>query len=187
MALWDTARKYRLDYIHRKVSGKAAYCHSYLDTDVSMDYMEYFSLALNISHTRQTHNVYKEQMTDSLLYEGFQLFHYIARCEDMDLESTNTFKTYIDLFRTDSPIAILEAANVMNKQKTNTTSARNLMKKIHSEFGSDIYKLQVLSSTSDNLENEDDEHLRNTLQTCLKRGNCEDLKKMIIDQGANVF
>ena len=198
--LWDVAKKYRLDYIHRKLSDNPPFCEKYDMTRVTSDYIGFFKSALGIyfqtKHLSVTEEqFYRDQLTDSLLFDGFQLWHYIARCEDLDIKSTKTFRTYFDLFKSDSTTAILEAATVINnmnsRQRTNITlektSARNLMKKLHSEFGLSIYKLKVLSSTTDNLENIDDEKIRYTLQNCKYNGACEELRKIIQEQGVYVF
>ena len=160
-----------------------------------MEYIDYFTSALNINFTQKKGNFYMEQVTDSLLSDGFQLFHYIARCQDFNIDSTITFTTYIKSFNNDSPTAILEAAiemnNINSRQKTNNnwerTSGRNLMRKIHSELGLSIYQLQVLSSTSDHLGNIDDEKLRNIAKNCLPDGHCEELRNIIRNQGTNIL
>ena len=193
--LWNIAKNYRVDYIHRKVNGKTPYCQMGWPINVDMEYIDYFNSILNISYTHKYVNVYKDNITNSLLSDGFQLFHYIARCEDMDMKSSKTFKTYIDSFNNDSSTAILEAAMVMNninsKKKSNFTwgesSVKPLMKKIHSEFGLSIYKLKLLSSTTDDLWDVDDEPLRNILEYCMKNGDCEELREIIQNQGAYIF
>ena len=50
-------------------------------------------------------------------------------------------------------------------------------------FNLNIYKLKVLASEADDLEELRDEQLRTKLSTCLKNENCEDLKELINDQG----
>ena len=193
--LWNIAKNYRVDYIHRKVNGKTPYCQMGSPTEVDMEYIDYFNSVLNISYTHKDGNVYKDNITNSLLSDGFQLFHYIARCEDMDMKSSKTFKTYIDSFNNDSATAILEAAiemnNINSRKKSNFTwgesSVKALMKKIHSEFDLSIYKLKLLSSTTDDLGDVDDEPLRNILEYCMKNGDCEKLQEIIQNQGAGIF
>ena len=50
-------------------------------------------------------------------------------------------------------------------------------------FDLNIYKLELLASEADDLEELRDEQLRTKLTTCLKDENCEDLKQLINDQG----
>ena len=193
--LWEIAKNYRLGYNHRKVAGKTSHCLAGELIEEDMDYIDYFTSALNISYTHKKENIYKEQINYTFLSDGFQLFHYIARCLDFDFKSHQKYSSYLDIFNNDSTTAILEAAIKMNninyrhKKKFlwGKNSARNLMKKIHEEFGLSIYKLKVLSSTTDNLENVDDEELRNILEKCLQTENCEELGEILEDQGAKVF
>ena len=104
----------------------------------------------------------------------------------MDQESINVFRKYTNSFNNDSTNTILEASNRMmrinSRQKMNST--KNLMKKLHSEFGLSIYISKVLSSTTNNLDNIDDEEIRNILHNCLENGNWTVLREIIQKQGA---
>ena len=179
--LWDTAKRYRLDYIHRKVDNNVGIClpHILIGTD---DYFNYFSSNLE---TLQDQPVYNENITDSLLSVGFQLFHYIARCEDMDQNSIQKFKTILKTFKDGSSMKILETANeIFNIDKTQKkgraiwrqSSAGNLMKKMNEIFGLNIHKSEVLSA--DNLEDIRDDEIRRLLNICMKEEECEELKRL---------
>ena len=53
-------------------------------------------------------------------------------------------------------------------------------------FGLNIYKLMVLASTEYNQEDiEDigDEQLKKQLNICIRDGNCDELKGMVMEQG----
>ena len=81
--------------------------------------------------------------------------------------------------------------NINSRQRKNITmgksSTRNLMKRMHSEFGLSIYELKALSSTTTNLEDIDDDQLRSVLKKCQKKGHCEELRGIIKNQGVNGF
>ena len=80
---------------------------------------------------------------------------------------------------------------IRNRDKTQKTgrdiwkesSAGKLMKKLNEIFGLNIYKLEILSSTPDNLEDIRDEGIRKLLNICMKEGNCEELKKLVSEYG----
>ena len=60
------------------------------------------------------------------------------------------------------------------------------MENINEIFGLNIYKLEVLSSTADNLEDIRDEEIRKLLNICMKEGNCEELKMLVSEYGEYV-
>ena len=193
--LWDIGKDYRLDYTHRLVNNKVTFCKmlGVIDTD---DYLNYFSSALGIPFTLQDTPVYKNKISDSLLSEGYKLFHYIARCKDMNFVAKDTLKIHIESFNKDSNNILLEAATGIHNidRKLNTgkdflgkNSAAELMKMMNEVFDLNIYKLELLASEADNLEELRDEQLRTKLKTCLKNAKCEDLKELINDQGICCF
>ena len=189
--LWDTAKRYRQDYIQRKINDKVITCDTWYVTATD-EYFHYFSTDLDISFTIQYQPVYNDKIGDSLLSDGFQLFHYVARCKDMDHKSLAKFKTNVQTCKQGSKMKILEGGNEMNnvdkEQKTGRdiwreSSAEKLMKKLNEIFGLNIYKLEVLSSTADNLEDIRDEEIRKLLNICMKEGNCEELKMLVSEYG----
>ena len=204
--LWDIAKKYRLDDFHKKSQNNwkvESKCdegelgdfmfRGVANTD---DYINYFSSSLNISFTLQDKPVYKDQITDSLLTSGFHLFHYIARCEDIDRESIMMFKKYIELFNSNSTRTILESAleikNIDRKQKVgrdiwNTSSADKLMEYMDEIFDLNIYKLEVLSSTDYSTEDIRNEQIRDKLNICKQDESCEELMAILRDQGDERF
>ena len=50
-------------------------------------------------------------------------------------------------------------------------------------FGLNIYKLEILSSTADNLENIKDDQLKMELKVCEEKGHCKELRNILNDQG----
>ena len=188
--LWDTAKRYRVDYIY-KVDEEVPDCRL-LEVTTTEDYFDFFSSDLDISFILQDQPVYNDNITDSLLSDGFQLFHYIARCQDMDQNSHKKVKAALKTFKDGSTMKILETANeIRNMDKTQQTgkdiwkesSAGKLMKKLNEIFGLNIYKLEVLSSTEDNLEDIRDEVIRKSLDICMEKGNCEELKIIVSEYG----
>ena len=192
-SLWDIAKKFRLDYNYKKIyideDLLPCFVQSVLATDI---YLQFFSSSLNISFTFQTQSVYKDQITDDLLFDGFQLFHYVARCRDMDVRSTNTFENYINIFNKDSIITILEAAMSFSKVDKRLKLARSIWKenyagklldKMNELFGLNIYKLAVLASSVDDLEDIRDQQIRKETKNCLEKGSCEELMAIVSDQG----
>ena len=102
------------------------------------------------------------------------------------------YQEYSDLFNKDSTIAILESANLINKVDTRQDLARSiwkqsyagkLMDKMNEILGLNIYKLAVLASSEDDLEDIRDEQIRKELKNCHKRGSCEKLRAIVSDQG----
>ena len=191
--LWETAKHYRLDYTHRRAANKVGNCN-YWTVTTTDDYLDYFSSVLGIAFNLQDQPVYKDEISDYLLSEGWQLFHYVARCQDMYQESMDTFKKYINAFNKDSAVTILEAASVINNMERKLkegrnmwekTSASRLMEKMNEIFGLNIYKLEIFSSTGKNNEDIRDVPLKKKLETCLKEDKCEELKGFIMDQGSN--
>ena len=156
------------------------------------DYFHYFSSDLNISFTLQNQPVYDDKINDTLLSVGFQLFHYVARCEDMDEKSVGKFRRILKTFKDGSTMKILETANnINNDDKTQKkgrdiwreSSAGKLMKKMNEIFGLNIYELEVLSSTTDNLEDIRDEEIKKMLNICTEEKNCEGLKMLVTKYG----
>ena len=190
--LWDTAKRFRLDYIHKKTRNEV-FCDFWTFTD-SDDYLDFFSSDLNISLTLQDQSVYyeKEQLTNGLLTVGFQLFHYIARCQDMDKGSIDMFKKYMNSFNLDSTTTMLEAAMVMNNIETKlkpgrdiwkNSSVEKLMQKMNEVFGLNIHKLEILSSTVNDLENVKNDEIKKELNTCMGKEHCKELRNIVNDQG----
>ena len=192
-SLWDIAKRYRLDYIQKKVNDEVESCSMlYQSLIPEVDYFHYFSSSLKISFTLQDQPVYKDQITDDLLFDGFQLFHYIARCKDIQTDSINTFQDHINIFNKDSTITILEVANLINKVDTRQKLARSLWKqtyrgklmdKMNEIFQLDIYKMAVLASPAYDLEDIRDEQIRKEIKSCLENGSCEELRAIVSDQG----
>lgn len=189
--LWDIAKKYRLEYIIRKARNEEAYCDHVSVTDTE-DYFIYLSSALGIPLSLQDRPVYKEFLTDSFLADGFQLFYYMARCQDMDKGSIDIFRKYMNSFNLDSTTMMLEAAMVMNNFDTKLKTGRDiwkkssldkLMQKMDQVFGLNIYKLEILSSGADNLENMKDARMKMELKACVEKGHCEELRNIINDLG----
>ena len=147
--MWDTAKNYRLDYTHRRVTNQVISC-DYWTVTATHDYLDYFSSDLGIEFSFQDKPVYKDEISDSLLYQGWQLFHYVARCQEYYTESIETFIEYINTFNKDSVGTILEAASVINNMDRKLKEGRNiwekssagkLMEKMNEIFGLNIYKL----------------------------------------------
>ena len=191
-SLWDIAKRYRLEYIHRKMNNNVGYCTKKQSVIATDDYLQYFSSSLKISFTLQDQPVYKDQITDGLLSDGFQLFHYISRCEDMDPDSTNTYQNHMNSFNKDSTITILEAANLINRVDTRQKLTKSLWKqsyrgklmdKMNEIFGLNIYKLAVLASSVDDLEEIRDDQIRKDMKSCLEKESCEALRAIVSDQG----
>ena len=190
--LWDTAKRFRLDYIHKKVKNEV-FCDwwTWIDSD---DYLNFFSSELKFPFTLQDQSIYydQEELTNTLLTDGFQLFYYMARCQDMDKGSLETFKKYMNSFNLDSTTMMLEAAMVMNNFDTKLKTGRDiwkkssldkLMQKMDQVFGLNIYKLEILSSGADNLENMKDARMKMELKACVEKGHCEELRNIINDLG----
>ena len=113
--------------------------------------------------------MYKDEISDSLLSQGWELFHYVARCQDTYQESMDTFKKYINTFNKDSAGTILEAASVINNMDRELKEGRNiwekssagkLMEKMNEIFGLNIYKLEILSSSGENIGDIRDKQLK---------------------------
>ena len=128
----------------------------------------------------------------SLLSQGWQLFHYIARCQDKYVESMDMIKEYINTFNQDTAGTILEAASVINnvdrklkegRHIWEKSSAGKLMEKINEIFGLNIYKLEVLSSTSDNVKDIRDEEIRKLLNICMEEEECNELNMLVTEFG----
>ena len=111
--LWDIAKNYRLDYIYTGLSNRIKDCDSRYVTATD-DYLDYFSSVLGKEYTFQDQPVFKDEISYSLLSQGWELFHYVARCQDTNLERTNTFKKYINIFNKDSAETVLEAVSGIN-------------------------------------------------------------------------
>ena len=189
--LWDIAKIYRLDYIHRKARSEVSFCFHASVTETE-DYLKYISSALSISFSLQDRPVYKEFLTESFLADGFQLFHYIARCQDMDKGSIDMFKKYMNSFNLDSTTTMLEAAMVMNNVETKLKPGRDiwennsvdkLMQKMNEVFGLNIHKLEILSSTVNDLENVKNDEIKKELNTCMGKEHCKELRNIVNDQG----
>ena len=63
------------------------------------------------------------------------------------------------------------------------SSAQRLMERINEIFGLNVYKLQILGSTTDDLSSIRDKHLNKELEICRKDGECKSLKNILTDQG----
>ena len=116
----------------------------------------------------------------------------MARCQDMDKDSFDTFKSYLNSFKKDSVSTVLEAAIVINnldkKQKVNTNilkkkSAEKLMEKMNEIFGLNIHKLKILTSSVNNLEDIRDEKIIKGIKSCHEMGSCDELRSILSDQG----
>ena len=143
----------------------------------------------------------KDQRIDSLLLRIFQLFHYVARCGDLDLDSKKEYLRNQKIFKQYSTTKVLEeAVSLRNVDKRlnsgkeiwerniiwNVRSPGKLMGRMEEIFGLNIYKLMVLASTEYNQEDiEDigDEQLKKQLNICIRDGNCDELKGMVMEQG----
>ena len=141
--------------------------------------------------TKITRKKMIKQKSD-FLSDGFQLFHYISRCEDMDPDSTNTYQNHMNSFNKDSTITILEAANLINRVDTRQKLTKSLWKqsyrgklmdKMNEIFQLDIYKMAVLASPAYDLEDIRDEQIRKDIKSCLENGSCEELRAIVSDQG----
>ena len=114
---------------------------------------------------------YQENLTDSLLLSiAFQLFHYVARCEDIDPNSLKKFGATIKTFQHGSTMKILDTANeIFNIDKVQKkgreiwgqSSAGKLMRRMDETLGLNIHKSKLYSSSADILEEiGDEEELR---------------------------
>ena len=61
------------------------------------------------------------------------------------------------------------------------------MKKVNETFGLNIYKLEVLSSISDNFDNIRDEEIKKLLDICKNEDKCEELKLLVSEYGKYSF
>ena len=57
------------------------------------------------------------------------------------------------------------------------------MENINEIFGLNIYKLEVLSSTSDNLKEIRDEKIRKLLNICMEEEECKELEMLVTEYG----
>ena len=174
------------------MNNNVGYCTKKQSVIATDDYLKFFSSSLKISFTLQDQPVYKDQITDDLLFDGFQLFHYVARCKDIQTDSINTFQDHINIFNKDSTITILEVANLINKVDTRQKLASSLWKqsyrgklmdKMNEIFQLDIYKMAVLASLAYDLEDIRDEQIRKEMKSCLEKGSCGELRAIVSDQG----
>ena len=132
-------------------------------------------------------------MTDSFLSDGFQLFHYLARCRDTEKDTVNTFKYYIDVFNNDRPETFLEAAIHMKNLDAHDfwkiSSSEQLIAKMDSVLSLDLERLGILSSpTSDllaRLVTIRDEQVRTRLKNCLSDKKCQELVDLVDYLGDN--
>ena len=113
----------------------------------------------------------------------------------MNKKSIDTFKRYIKTFNHDSTNTILEAAigirNLDTRQKAGRdiweiSSAQRLMERINEIFGLNVYKLQILGSTTDNLSSTGDKQLNKELEICHKE-ECKELMNILSEQGRRTF
>ena len=121
--LWDIAKKYRLDYIYWKLDDKVPYCAEdaytfYTAGFIEDDLFDYFSSDLKILFSLEDQPIYEVIKNDSLLSEGFHLFHYGIRCIPMYKNSLENFQTTLKTFKNGSTIQILETANEIRKGLT---------------------------------------------------------------------
>ena len=182
--LWNIARIYRLDYLHRKVEDKVPNCD--FDNVIGTDeFIEYIVSVLNITFRLHDDPRYKAEINDSVLSDGFQIFHYITRCEDMDKMSAFTIKTHIDSFNNNSALTLLEASikmkNIAARQLTdlkNLNAGKKLMENIHTLYGLDIDKLDILSSTLSDLKTRV-AAITNKNISCLYEDTCEQLEQLL--------
>ena len=182
--IWNIARRYRLDYLHRKVEGKVPYCveDKVIHTN---DFIGNISSELNITFKLHKYPKYKAKINDSFLSEGFQIFTYIARCEDMDKMSAFTIKTHIYSFNNNSALTLLEASikmkNIAARQLTdlkNLNAGKKLMEKIDNLYGLDIDKLDILSSTLSDLKTRVAAITYKNI-SCLYEDTCEHLEQLL--------
>ena len=88
-------------------------------------YLNYMAEALNIPYPSVEEPVHNSDISDSLLYDGYQLFQFIGRCRDTysqaGQEDNPLYIYYSDVFNKDSVPTLIEAALDMlhmdNKQK----------------------------------------------------------------------
>ena len=195
--IWDAVKTYRVEYIHKKVENAVQVCanNCIIGTD---DYFEHVKVKLNITHTLNEQTIYKEQLTDSFLSDGFKLFHYLARCRDADKDNVNTFQHYIEAVNTDSPATVLEAAihirnmdasRVVSNDVWEISSAEKLIEKLQSVLPLEPDKFDILSSpTSDLLPRIGsirDDGLGDQLQHCLYNNTCQELLNLLSYLGNN--
>ena len=156
------------------------------------DFLEEQATVLNMTAISYDLPIYKTQMNDSFLWLGFQLFHYLSHCPDETAGNSKTFKYYIDVFNQDSPGTIIEAAidmkNIDASKKTNKqiwkiSSSGKLIEKLHNVLTLEYEKSNLLmpskSEKASRLSAIRDGQLRNLLQNCLDKQQCQGLHQLL--------
>ena len=195
----DAVKTYRVDYLQKKVYNAVPSCiyNGIIGTD---EYFEHVTTKLNITHTLNKQPIYKEQLTDSFLSDGFKLFHYLARCRDTEKDNVNTFQYNIDVFNTDSPATVLEAAihirntdarRVVSSDVWGTRSAEKLIEKLQSVLPLELDKFDILSSPTSailpRLGSIRDDGLRNLLEHCIHNSKRQELEELLDYLGNNKY
>ena len=156
------------------------------------DFLEEQATVLNMTAISYDLPIYKTQMNDSFLWLGFQLFHYLSHCPDETAGNSKTFKYYIDVFNQDSPGTIIEAAidmkNIDASKKTNKqiwkiSSSEKLIEKLDTVLTLEYEKSNVLmpvkSEQASRLSAIINGQLRNLLQNCHDKGECQGLHELV--------
>ena len=203
--IWNMAKRYRLDFLRGTTKCSLTSGLVYTVGNQWTDYIDNIALDLNItSFIYHEEPKYKAEINDSFLSDGFQIFHYVTRCTDMDRELDLSYKWSfydrtgrdMDTFNNDSPLTLLEAgiklSNIAVRQLTGEdvkylNGGKKLMEKMHNIYGLDIYKLDILSSTLSDLKTRvatiTDKNLRRELSSCLDENNCDHLEQLLMTLG----
>jgi hypothetical protein len=221
--IWDTAKNYRLEFIQRgmEINGiNGSKGMSIEDTTSCQDYhkidiTEYFEQNTEMAQvmgsppstikkskkdkTETTLNIlpiYKTQINDSMLWLGFQIYHYISSCIDTDAHHIEQYQHIFDVFQMDSPQTILEKAidNKVNdgsykgtNQIWQKTSSEKLIEKLDGVLNLEIEKFVALMSPKSeligNVEKIRDEKLMNQLHNCLQKSQCQGLQELVKNLG----